>query len=279
MYELIQATESAFYIDCPSKIGLVRTNGNQVVLIDSGSDKDAAKKAKKILDSNGFMLSKILNTHSHADHIGGNRYLQEQTKCRIFASGIESDFANHPILEPVILYGGNPIDELQHKFLLAQENIAIVPLPGHSPDMVGYRTTDGALYIADCLSSKETIDKYKIGYIFDVEKYLKTLETVMKMEAKCFIPSHAEATDDIVPLCRYNIDSVHANAEAILSILDQPLCFEDVLQKLFLHYGLRMNAQQYALIGSTVRSYLTWMMECGLIEFTFENAKMLWMKK
>ena len=97
MYELIQVTESAYYIQCPAKIGLVRTGPDRAVLIDSGSDKDAGKKAKKILDANGWKLEAIYNTHSHADHIGGNEYLQKQTGCRVYAFGIERDFTEHPV--------------------------------------------------------------------------------------------------------------------------------------------------------------------------------------
>ena len=41
MYELIQLTEHYYYIDCPAKIGLVRIDEDNVVLIDSGNDKNA----------------------------------------------------------------------------------------------------------------------------------------------------------------------------------------------------------------------------------------------
>ena len=100
MYELIQVAENSYYIQSPAKIGLVLTGEGEVCLIDSGSDKSAAKKVRKILDANGWKLKAIYNTHSHADHIGGNRYLQEQTGCRIYAPGIERDFTEHPVLEP-----------------------------------------------------------------------------------------------------------------------------------------------------------------------------------
>ena len=79
MYELIKAGEKTYYMDCPAKVGFYLTGENEVVAIDSGSDKDAGKKVKKILDANGWRLAAIYNTHSHADHIGGSRYLQEQT--------------------------------------------------------------------------------------------------------------------------------------------------------------------------------------------------------
>lgn len=71
MYELIQLTQKCYYIQCPAKIGLVRLNDTDVCLIDSGNDKEAGKKVKKLLDANGWKLTAIYNTHSNADHIGG----------------------------------------------------------------------------------------------------------------------------------------------------------------------------------------------------------------
>ena len=70
MYDLIQAGENTYYIDCPAKAGIWRTDRG-VYLIDSGGDKDAGKKLRQILEKNGWPLLGILNTHSHADHVGG----------------------------------------------------------------------------------------------------------------------------------------------------------------------------------------------------------------
>ena len=89
MYELIQAKGSSYYIESPAKVGLVRLNDTEVCLIDSGSDKDAGRKVRQHLDANGWKLAAIYNTHSNADHIGGNQYLQKQTGCPIYAPGME----------------------------------------------------------------------------------------------------------------------------------------------------------------------------------------------
>ena len=64
-------------------------------------------------------MKAIFNTHSHADHIGGNRYLQFQTGCSLYASGIECAFTRELLLEPAFLYGGNPPRDLRHKFPMA----------------------------------------------------------------------------------------------------------------------------------------------------------------
>ena len=78
-------------------------------------------------------------------------------------------------------YGGYPFRELRHKFLMAQgsgaaeltaaclpEGFEMIGLPGHFFDMVGFRTSDDVVYLADCLSRRETLDKFQIGFIFSV---------------------------------------------------------------------------------------------------------------
>ncbi len=289
MYELIQIAEKSYYIQSPAKIGLVRLDGADVCLIDSGNDKDAGRKVRQLLDANGWRLTAIYNTHSNADHIGGNKYLQGQTGCKIYAPGIDCAFTRHPVLEPSFLYGGYPCKDLRHKFLMAQESdaeyltadvlpegFALIPLPGHFFDMVGFRTPDDVVYLADCLSSQETLDKYQIGFVYDVAAYLQTLELVQTLSAKMFVPAHAAATEDIVPLARYNAGKVLEIAARITELCREPLCFEQILQKLFSAYALTMNFEQYALVGSTVRSYLAWLKDTGRVTARFENNLLLW---
>jgi glyoxylase-like metal-dependent hydrolase (beta-lactamase superfamily II) len=291
MYELIQVSEQCYYLQSPAKIGLVRLNDADVCLIDSGSDKDAGRKVRQLLDANGWRLTAIYNTHSNADHIGGNKYLQAQTGCKIYAPGIECDFTRHPLLEPSFLYGGYPCKDLRHKFLMAQESDAqpltlevlpqgfgLLPLPGHFFDMVGFRTPDDVVYLADCLSSTETLDKYQIGFIYDVGAYLDTLEKVKTMQAVLFVPAHAAPTREIASLAQYNIDKVQEIAAKILDLCAEPRGFEELLQQLFAHYNLTMNFEQYVLVGSTVRSYLSWLKDTGRLTARFTDNRLLWQR-
>lgn len=289
MYELMQVSDNCFYINCPAKIGVVKLDGSRVCLIDSGNDKDAGRKIRQILDKNSWQLTAIYNTHSNADHIGGNKYLQSQYNCRIFAPGIDADFTNHTLLEPSFLYGGFPPKDLRHKFLMAQESnaeylneavlpdgMSIIDLPGHFFDMKGFRTSDDVVFLADCLSSKDTLDKYQIGFIYDVAAYIDTLEKVKSMSAKVFVPSHADAADNITTLAQLNIDKVNEIAEKITDICHKPITFEKILQSLFNHFKLVMNFEQYVLVGSTVRSYLAWLKNTERLSVAFENSEMLW---
>ncbi len=187
------------------------------------------------------------------------------------------------------MYGGYPCKDLRHKFLLAQESDAeyltkdVLPegfdainLPGHFFDMVGFRTPDDVVYLADCLSSKETLDKYQIGFIYDVASYLETLEMVKTLNAKMFVPAHAAVAENISELAQYNIDKVQEIAEKIIAICTEPLCFEMILQRLFTEYNLIMNFEQYVLVGSTVRSYLAWLKDTNRLDVEFKENMLLW---
>lgn len=290
MYELIQVSERCYYIQSPAKIGLVKTGENTVVLIDSGNDKDAGKKVRQILEKEGWTLEAIYNTHSNGDHVGGNKYLQSRTCCKIYAYGIECDITRHTILSPSFVYGGFPYSELRGKFLLAQESdceylncdtlpegFEMIPLKGHYFDMVGFRVDD-IVYLADALVSEEILNKYGISFLYDVEEYLNTLERIKNMKARLFIPCHAEPTEDIAPLAQLNIDKVNEVADRIEDICKEPKSFEIILKELFDLYGLTLTHQQYALVGSTLRSYLSYLKGKGRLTVEFNSNMMLWKK-
>lgn len=289
MYELIQVLNNTYYINCPAKIGLYLDVDKGVYLIDSGNDKEAGRKVRQILDKNGWTLRAILCTHSHADHIGGCKYLQAQTGCKVYSPGVERDFTRHTLLEPALLYGGFPPKALRHKFLMAQESDAdelasvelpegfeIIPLPGHCFEMVGFRTPDDVVFIADCLSSRATLEKYRIGFIYDVQAYLDTLEKVKSLSGAFFVPSHAEACEDVSELAQYNIDTANEIAGRIKVFCAKPVNFETLLKRLFDEYALELSFEQYALVGSTVKSYLAWLMDKGQLKAKCESNLLLW---
>ncbi len=288
VYELIKITDRAYYISCPAKIGVYDT-GEGVYLIDSGSDKDAGRRARKALDEQGWKLRGVLVTHSNADHIGGCQYLQRQTGCKVFAPGIEAQFTRSPILEPSFLFGAYPPKPLRHKFLMAQpcacldvtdsefpKDVHVLPLPGHFFDQCGYMLPDGTAFIADCVSSPETLEKYVFPFVYDVAAYLDTLDRLPGLGAKRYVPAHAEPCEDIRELAGINKRHMERLAEDILRLCAEPRCFEEILKLAFDENNLTLDFQQYVLVGSTIRSFLAWHLDAGRVSAEFTGNRLIW---
>lgn len=289
MYELNKVGERTYFIQSPAKIGMYVEEDGGVTLIDSGNDKEAGRKVSQHLKANNWTLRTIINTHSNADHIGGNDFLQQRTGCAIRSTGIENAFARYPMLEPSFLYGGFPPRPLRNKFLVAQpsqptggveeglpEGFEIVPLPGHYFDMIGVRTPDNILFLADCLSGASIIEKYHVNYIYDVEQYLETLDKVEEMQAALFVPAHAEPVEDIRELVQLNRHKAHEIINLLLTLCYSPQTMEGLLKQLFDCYELKMDFNQYVLVGSTMRSYLAYLLDQGRLEAVFEDNCLLW---
>ena len=286
--ELIQVGEKTYYIKNATNIGIYKVDETQVYLIDTGNDKDAGKKILKIIDDKNWSVKGIINTHSNSDHIGGNKVIQDKTNCTILANKIEKSFTEFPILESSFLYGGYPFKDIRNKFLLAKESIVTsiennLPdgleyfnLKGHFFDMCGIKTSDDVYFLADSLFSKETIKKYHLFFIYDVKEFLNTLEYLKTLKGNLYIPSHCEATTDISALIEININKVNEIISKIYNICNKEKTFEEILKCIFDEYNLIMNANQYVLVGSTIKSYLSYLLDENKICYEFKSNKMFW---
>ena len=288
--ELVQVGEKTYYIKNATNIGIYKIDDTNVYIIDTGNDKDAGKKILKIIIEQGWNVKGIINTHSNADHIGGNKVIQDRTNCRIFAHNIEKAISEYPILEPSFLYGGYPFKDIKNKFLLAKESsveliennlpegLEWFELKGHFFDMIGIKTSDDVYFLADSLFSEETIIKYHLFFIYDVREYLNTLDKLKELNGKLYIPSHCEAMSDISSLIEVNRNKIQEILSKICDICEKESTFEDILKEIFDVYGLVMNANQYVLVGSTIRSYLSCLYDENKLSYEFKDNKMLWKK-
>jgi glyoxylase-like metal-dependent hydrolase (beta-lactamase superfamily II) len=289
MYKLIQVGSRTYYIDCSTKIGLYKINERDVCFIDSGVDGNAGEQALGIIDRRGWTLKMIINTHSHADHMGGNNVMQARTGCRVYARGADVSIIRDTILNTSYIYGGFPFQKLRNRFLFASpceafelrdsvlpDGMEAIDLDGHSFAMTGIRTSDGVCFVADSVMSVAALEKYHIPFIYDAKKHLDTLSALEKLDAELFVPSHFAPIKDIASLAGINRDKVLEVIERVLAICKKPMGFDEILKNLFDSYGLVMDMNQYILVNSTLRSLLSFLFDMGRVSMSFDANRFLW---
>lgn len=280
----------SWVIPGPTNIGIIETT-NGIYLIDSGNDKESGRKISKIITGKKWNLLGIINTHSNADHIGGNDYLQRMYNCKIFSSQTEKAFIESPKIEASFLWGGFPVKELNNKFFEAKascvtdvinesstidENFKILSLPGHFFEMLGIITTDNVCYLGDCIFGDSTLDKYKIPYIYDVDYFKKTIEKIKTIKMDYFVMSHGNIETDISTLAEKNTQIVNTIEAILINILAKKSSFEEILKDLCDQIGIDLNCGQYALIGNTIRSFLSYLYNNDKIQYEIINNRLLW---
>ena len=67
-------------------LGCERTK--ECLVIDPG---DEGERILQVVDADGYKLEKIINTHGHYDHIGGNGIIKEKTGAQIYIHEADKD--------------------------------------------------------------------------------------------------------------------------------------------------------------------------------------------
>ena len=221
---------------------------NGAVLIDSGQDADAGKRIRKALDQLGRTPTALVNTHSHADHFGGNAYLvRRYPALEILAPEFESAIITTPFLEPVYLFhGASPLKELRSKWLqgppspvhreigagaveIGGVQLELVDLRGHAHRQLGVRFGD-FLFAADGVFGDATLQRYPLPFAQDVSDQLTSFDVLDELAFNgtehntrpvvAMLPGHGELTtgsERIGELVQRNRETVQRAAEVVLA--------------------------------------------------------------
>jgi len=296
--ELKKITERVYYIPNPANIGVVRDGEKSAILIDSGLDDDTGKKVLRLLEENDLFVTAIVNTHSHADHCGGNRYIKEKTNATIYAPEVESAIIQFPSLEPLYLFSGaSPLKDLQNKFLMAQPSnvdhiikkdekklrfdeieLGIISLPGHAPNQIGVEADD-VLFCADSLFSEDVLKRHKIPFYADIDRTRETLRFLRDSRYKFYVPSHAEPRESLIELIDANLESINGIEKYLLDSFHGRKTTEQVLKDLCDHYQISMKGtQQYYLMNTATMAYLSSLHKRGKLKVDVNNNSLFWEK-
>ncbi|MBE6042540.1 MAG: MBL fold metallo-hydrolase [Clostridiales bacterium] len=306
---LKQIGDKTYYIENDTNIGIYMTGPDRVCLIDTGSRGDG-EKIDEILMQQGWELDFIINTHTHIDHIGGNKYLMEKYNVPAYCTEIDKAFAEYSDLEASYMNGGKPAGKLRHIFkhpgkigfkaiedVLPERTTSAegdaedhlyglewIALPGHTFGMTGVKTPDDVWFLGDAYLSEAYMQKRSFGYLVDADEYLATLEMLKTLEGRLFVPAHGVAEENIVEILEKNeanqkmlIEAVKEACSADVSDAEyKGAGLDEIISKMYKVTKMRTNEANHALLSSTVKCYLAYLQDKGEIVSSFEDDVMVW---
>jgi len=293
MPELIQVNEDIYYLSDHQNYGIIKTAGNECAVVDTGMDDDSAQLILAALEAEKLKLSVVINTHSHADHYGGNNYLVKKTGCKVYAPAFEAAIMTNPSLEPFYIYGAEAPQELKQPFMMAKRSpvdklleepsmvirdkeFKVIPPPGHSPNQMGV-IVDDVFFCGDSVFSLSAWNKLILIYMVNVGEMTKSIERLKRVAAKSFVPSHVTPTGDIIELADANLTKIQERVDDILHVLQVPAQTATVLWELCKKHGLAVTTlQQYYLCMDTLKAYLSFLLGEGLVTYDFDANRLMW---
>ena len=293
MFDIVDTIGNTFYYSAFSNVGVCKLNKSEVVLIDSCDHKRMVKSLDTILENNNLRVKTIINTHCHIDHITGNKFFYDKYGCQILSSKGEQGFIAYPDREPTFYFSGlnSNRNKIRNPFFTTQpsdaeiitkdntpEGFEIIPLPGHSFDMIGVRTPDDVVFLADAILSKKTWDEYKLPFFYNVNESMQTLKNIQNIKAKMFIPAHDEPLKDICELAEYNIKSMKHKKELIYDLCDGK-SFEKLFAELIDTLEIRLVTSKYPMYANMTRNFLQSLVDDDVIEAIFEDSVLVYHRK
>ncbi len=295
--DLVQLTDGAYHLRAGSNAGLLVQEG-QALLVDTGLDRDAARRILKHVTALNVELAGVLITHAHADHFGGAGEIKRRSGAPVLAPAFEAAVVENPALEPVYLFAGaQPTRELLGKFILAQAcqldgllapgrqqvfgfDIDVIPAPGHAHNQVMVGWPAGRVcFAADAYFPPEVLDKYGIPFYVDIDQTLATLASLPALPYSLFAQGHGDAYDrsGLEEVVEYNIGRVETIREQVWAALAAPADDSQVLKRVADALEIRIEQPAiYYLTRTTIHAGLNSLRQAGRAGLTLDDNRLLW---
>jgi len=150
-------------------VGQVETR--EALVIDPGTDRESeAKKILKEIESDGFKIKYIVNTHGHPDHTGGNKIFSEATGAPILIHEYDASMLKGPFADKILQDG----DSVQAGGIV----LRVLHTPGHSSGSISSVCND-VVFTGDTLFAG-SIGRYDLpgGSLKEIKNSLKKLMTL-----------------------------------------------------------------------------------------------------
>ncbi|MGC8606957.1 MAG: MBL fold metallo-hydrolase [Vulcanisaeta sp.] len=289
---LQRLSDNVYVVPGRTNAGVLVIDNNECVIVDTGIDEDSGRRILNAIKPLNLMVRAIINTHHHADHIGGNALIMKRSGAAVYATPEDKTFIERPVLEPLYLFGSFPPKLLRTKLLEAEGvpvrdlddlrrevGFEVMPLPGHTMGMVGI-SYGNVLFTADSFFPVDVIRKYGAPYHLNAGLALESLRKLSEGVSRYgyVVPAHGNILKppDSINVINENMNAINRLRDFVLNNINDSIVLEELVMKILSSLGISIDSpHNYLLNRSALLSYITWLSDDGLLTINAVGNKLL----
>ena len=276
-------------------IPFYRLGDGRIIMVDCGLLVER-EGIVNILASEVLQPAAILATHAHTDHIENAAFFQREYGASIIMTEAEAAVLASPsslktyfytmAVSDIMKYFGNMMVQADVKIGMHDEHVdilgarfRIISTPGHSPGHISVITPDNVACLGDALASCDVLESSKMMYSHTISKDIESKRSLLSLEADRYIISHNGVFDEIKSLIQPNINYLEDSASEILNLIESPVGFEELFDKVIRHHGSRIrDLKKYNMMEKMSRSLLDYLIDTGRLRCSVIEGNLYYVK-
>lgn len=279
-----------------ARIPVYQLGQNRVVLIDSGLP-DNGKDIVQLLEENSMKVAAVLTSHTHPDHAGNHRLLQEHFGAKVYMTPL----AKATMSDPMSMYAVLATKAGYHKAInrLGEGVHTDVVLPwedgevcvegavfqyittaGHCAEHLCFITPDNVAYLGDAILSPDLIRAIRLPYCTCLEPYMESLNKIEGLNCDKYILSHNSVEEDIREVVRVTRETLNQRLEILEALAEKPVTFDELVRDFLIQTKADLNSWRSVNgVGFNARAFTGYLVDHDRMEFVLEGGIMKYVRR
>ncbi len=278
-----------------ARIPMYQLDETRVIMVDSGVPDDG-KGILELLEENRLRVVAVLTSHTHPDHAGNHRLLQNHFGARVYMTPL----AKATMSDPMSMYAILGTKAGYHKSInrLGEGVRTDVVLPwedgevsvegavfryittaGHCAEHLCFITPDNVAYLGDAILSPKLIQSIRLPYCACLEPYMEALGRIEQLNCDKYILAHNSIEEDAREIVRITREVLEQRLNTLESLAETPVTIDELVRKFLIHTNADLTSWRSVNgVGFNAKTFTGYLVDHGRLKFVLEDGIMKYVK-
>lgn len=244
----------------------------------------------ELLEENKLQVVAVLTSHTHPDHAGNHRLLQEHFDAKIYMTPL----AKATMSDPMSMYAILSTKAGYHKainrlgegvrtdFVLPWEDGEIsvegavfrqLTTAGHCAEHLCFITPDNVAYLGDAVLSPKLIRSIRLPYCTCLEPYMEALGKIEALNCDKYILAHNSVEEDARQIVGITRETLEQRLNTLEALADTPVTFDELVRKFLVQTGADLTSWRSVNgVGFNAKAFSGYLVDHDRLKFVLEDG-------